>query len=236
MPIYLEISRLHRCVTIVARGEVSTEEIAGAWRQIGEEGVAHFGKLIDMAASTSGISREQVEQMAQSRRGHSPEAERGPVAFLIDPRRPGFAALFADAHDTRRVQPVHQPPQGARLADPHPGNGVAGHARGSSRRARGKRPVVRPGPRGDDVSPQPAPRRPHRPQPPLLRAGVGRRERGSPEPLMQCRKPKKERLWRAALPAKAMTRGGPRPRSRSAVRRAGSPRRRAGACRRRSAR
>ncbi len=103
MPIYLEISRLHRCVTIVARGEVSADEIAGAWRKIGEDGVSHFAKLVDMAGSTSGITREQVEQISRSLRGRSQETERGPVAFLIDPQRPGFATLFADTHDKRRV-------------------------------------------------------------------------------------------------------------------------------------
>jgi hypothetical protein len=103
VPIYLEISRLHRCVTIVARADISPEEIAGAWRKITGEGVSHFAKLIDISAATSGITREQVEQITRSLPGRSPEAERGPVAFLVDPKRPGFAALFAEMHDTRRV-------------------------------------------------------------------------------------------------------------------------------------
>lgn len=104
MPIYMEVSRLHRCVTIVARGEVSPDEIAGAWRQIYGEGVSHFAKLIDMAGSTSAVTREQVEEMARSIPGNAPEAERGPVAFLVDPQRIGFAGLFAQTHDQRRVR------------------------------------------------------------------------------------------------------------------------------------
>ena len=100
---YLEISRLHRCVTIVARGDLSPEEIAGACRQLADEGVSHFAKLVDSSASTSGIGKQEMEQMVQSLRGRSPEAARGPVAFLIDPARPGFAILYAETQDKRRV-------------------------------------------------------------------------------------------------------------------------------------
>lgn len=101
---YLEISRLHRCVTIVARGDLSPEEIAGACRQLADEGVSHFAKLVDTTASTSGMGQAEMEQMVQSLRGRSPEAARGPVAFLIDTQRPGFAVLYADTQDKRRVR------------------------------------------------------------------------------------------------------------------------------------
>lgn len=104
MPIYLEISRLHRCVTMVARGDLDSEEIAGACRQLADKGVSHFAKLVDTAASTSGIDQAQMEQVVASLRGRSPEAARGPVAFLIDPHRPGFASLYAATQDSRRVQ------------------------------------------------------------------------------------------------------------------------------------
>jgi len=103
VPIYLEISRLHRCVTIVARGDLGPEEIAGACRQLADEHVSHFAKLVDTAASTSGMSQAEMEQMVQSLRGRSPEAARGPVAFLIDPVRPGFGTLYAETQDKRRV-------------------------------------------------------------------------------------------------------------------------------------
>ena len=36
MPIYMEISRLHRCVTIVARGQLMPDEIMGAAKQLFE--------------------------------------------------------------------------------------------------------------------------------------------------------------------------------------------------------
>jgi hypothetical protein len=80
-------------VTIVARGDLSPDEIAGACRQLADEHVSHFAKLVDTAASTSGVNQEQMAQIVESLRGRSPEAERGPVAFLIDPDRPRFASL-----------------------------------------------------------------------------------------------------------------------------------------------
>jgi hypothetical protein len=101
---YLEISRLHRCVTIVARGDLSPEEIAGACRQLADEGVSHFAKLVDTSSSTSGVGKEEMEQIVQSLRGRSPEAARGPVAFLVDRAQPSFAALYAETQDKRRVQ------------------------------------------------------------------------------------------------------------------------------------
>ena len=103
LPIYLEISRLHRCVTMVARGDLDGEEIAGACGKLADAGVSHFAKLVDTAASTSGVTQAQMEQIVASLRGRSPEAARGPVAFLIDPERPGFAPLYAQTQDSRRV-------------------------------------------------------------------------------------------------------------------------------------
>ncbi len=104
VPIYLEISRLHRCVTIVARGDLSPDEIAGACRQLADEGVSHFAKLVDTSSSTSGVGQAEMEQIVQSLRGRSPEAARGPVAFLVDRAQPSFAVLYAETQDKRRVQ------------------------------------------------------------------------------------------------------------------------------------
>lgn len=89
---------------MVARGDLSAEEIAGACGQLADEGVSHFAKLVDTVASTSGVSEEQMAQIVQSLRSRSPEAERGPVAFLIDPHRPGFAKLYAGTQDQRRAR------------------------------------------------------------------------------------------------------------------------------------
>lgn len=178
MPIYLEISRLHRCVTIVARGDLSPEEIAGACRQLADEGVSHFAKLVDTSSSTSVVGQAEMEQIVQSLRGRSPEAARGPVAFLVDRNEPSFAGLYAETQDKRRGPAVHQPPPGARLADADPARGLAKRAatgrQRRGRRARGERAMVRPAARRDDVPPRrPASRRAGQPQPAVLRRGVG---------------------------------------------------------------
>lgn len=89
---------------MVARGDLESEEIAGACRQLAGEGVSHFAKLVDIAASSSGMNQAQMEQVVASLRGRSPAAARGPAALLIDPHRPGFASLYAATQDSRRVQ------------------------------------------------------------------------------------------------------------------------------------
>ncbi len=89
---------------MVARGDLESEEIAGACRQLADAGVSHFAKLVDSSASNSGVDEAQMERIVASLRGRSPEAARGPVAFLIDPHRPGFASLYAATQDSRRVQ------------------------------------------------------------------------------------------------------------------------------------
>ena len=48
MPIYLEISRLHRCVTIVARGKIAPDEIMGAAQQLFDANVPEFAKIVDL--------------------------------------------------------------------------------------------------------------------------------------------------------------------------------------------
>ena len=56
MPIYMEISRLHRCVTIVARGELRPDEIMGAAKQLFDAQVPQFAKIVDVAAASAEVS------------------------------------------------------------------------------------------------------------------------------------------------------------------------------------
>lgn len=102
MPIYLEISRLHRCVTIVARGAIGPDEIMGAAQQLFEAQVPHFAKVVDVAGATAEVSVEQVERIAALLRG-GPDAKRGPVAFLVNRDRGDFARAFAATQGERPV-------------------------------------------------------------------------------------------------------------------------------------
>ncbi len=116
------------------------------------------------------------------------------------------AADAAGADDLRRS--LRRPPACRLLdRDRQPGATAAGDRRGRRHagraavvphRAAGRdRPVLAPAASGSA-------RTGRRPGAVVMRRLVelvNRRERGSPEPLMGCDKPKEERLWRAALPA-----------------------------------
>ena len=94
MPIYLELSRLHRCVTIVARGKIAPEEIMGAAQKLFDTNEPEFAKLVDLLDATADVDLEQVGRIATLLRG-SGNLKRGPVAFMVDPTRGEFARAFA---------------------------------------------------------------------------------------------------------------------------------------------
>ena len=95
MPVYMEISRLHRTVTIVARGTISPDEVRGIAQQLAEANVRPFAKIVEVAGATTEWTPEQVARVAQLLRGASSE-KRGPVAFIIEPDRTAFPKAFAE--------------------------------------------------------------------------------------------------------------------------------------------
>ena len=94
MPIYLEISRLHRCVTIVARGKIAPDEIMGTAQKLYEAQVPGFAKIVDLLDATADVNPEQIGRIAALLRGDG-DVKRGPVAFMVDPKRGEFARAFA---------------------------------------------------------------------------------------------------------------------------------------------
>jgi hypothetical protein len=120
VPIYIEISTLHRTVTIVARGSITPDEIRGAAQQMFEAKVPHFAKLVDVAGAVTEVNLQQVQAMATLLRGR-PEDKRGPVAFLIAPGRGDFARAFASTQDGQRAVSLFTNLREARawLAQPH---------------------------------------------------------------------------------------------------------------------
>ena len=96
MPINMDISPLHRTVVIAAIGHVTPEEIKDTTQALLEANVPYYGKIIDVSLSTSDLTEAQVEHIAAMMRG-DPGSGRGPVAFVINPNRVGFAHAFADA-------------------------------------------------------------------------------------------------------------------------------------------
>jgi hypothetical protein len=103
MPVYMEISRLHRTVTIVARGTIGPDEVRGIAQQLVEANVRPFAKIVEVAGATTEWTPEQVARVAQLLRGASSE-KRGPVAFIIDPDRTAFPTAFAEL--TRGEGPI----------------------------------------------------------------------------------------------------------------------------------
>ena len=104
MPIYMEISRLYRCVTIVARGKIEPDEIMGAAQKLFDAQVPEFAKIVDLLDASGGLTPEQMGRIATLLRGGS-DAKRGPVAFMVDPKRGEFARAFAATEDGER--PIH---------------------------------------------------------------------------------------------------------------------------------
>jgi hypothetical protein len=93
MPIYMEISRLYRVVTIVARGKIAPEEIMGTAQKLFEAQVPQFAKIVDLLDASTEVNPEQIGRIATLLRGGG-HLKRGPVAFMVDPKRGEFARAF----------------------------------------------------------------------------------------------------------------------------------------------
>ncbi len=100
----MDISPINRLVVIVARGEVTAEEIAENTRRLVEADVPGYAKIIDTTQSKSALSREQVEKVAALLRGDPADRTRGAVAFVVNPDRKGFAEAFAEV--TKGERPI----------------------------------------------------------------------------------------------------------------------------------
>ncbi len=95
MPVYVEISKLHRTVTIVARGKITPDEVRGVVQQLADANVRSFAKIVEGAGAHTEWTPEQVVRIAALLRGDVSE-KRGPVAFIVDPNRGEFARAFAE--------------------------------------------------------------------------------------------------------------------------------------------
>lgn len=93
MPIYMEISQLHRTVVIVGRGRLSAEEIRVAAERLVAANVPGHAKIIEIAGATTEMTQEQVAGIAALFRSDSPE-RRGPVAFIVNQDRPNFSTAY----------------------------------------------------------------------------------------------------------------------------------------------
>ena len=93
MPVYVEISPLHRLVTIVARGTLTADEVRSTAQKLAESRVRRFAKIVEVAGATLDLAPADIAQLAQTLRG-DPDI-RGPIAFVVAASRGQFARQFA---------------------------------------------------------------------------------------------------------------------------------------------
>ncbi len=93
MPVYVEISPLHRLVTIVARGTLTSDEVRSTAQRLAEARVRRFAKIVEVAGAFLALAPEDIAQLAQTLRG-DPD-NRGPIAFVVAAGRGDFARQFA---------------------------------------------------------------------------------------------------------------------------------------------
>lgn len=96
MPVHIDISDLDRLVMAVVLGEVSPDDIAELAREFLKTGRQHYGKIIDTTAGMSTIDENRMAAIAAFMRADPKAGSRGPLAFVVDPRRGEQAQKFAD--------------------------------------------------------------------------------------------------------------------------------------------
>jgi hypothetical protein len=96
MPIHLDVSHLDRLVMAVVIGEVTADDIAEIAREFLKMGHQHYGKIIDTTAGTSPIDETRMAAIAAFMRADPKAASRGPLAFVVDPKRGEQVQKFAE--------------------------------------------------------------------------------------------------------------------------------------------
>ena len=93
MPIYMEISPLHRLVTIVARGTVTGDEVRGTAQKLADARVRRFAKIVEVASASFTFEPADIVGLAQTLRADADG--RGPVAFVVHDMDQPFPRMFA---------------------------------------------------------------------------------------------------------------------------------------------
>ena len=104
MTIYMDVFPLERTIFVVARGDIPVEEILECIEKLKAPQIRGYAKIVDVTGATSNLSRKQVESIAIPLRGPPDAPLRGPLAFVVDPKRKEFADFFSDA--TRGDRPI----------------------------------------------------------------------------------------------------------------------------------
>jgi hypothetical protein len=95
MPIHLEISDLDRLVIVAVLGEATGDDIMEIAREFLKSGRQAYGKIIDTSAGSSPVDESKMAAIAAFMRADPKAATRGPLAFVVDPKRGDQARTFA---------------------------------------------------------------------------------------------------------------------------------------------
>lgn len=108
MPIHLDISDLDRLVLAVVLGEVTPDDIAEVAREFVKTGRQHYGKIIDTTAGSAPMDENRLSAIAAFMRADPRAGARGPLAFVVDPKRGELVHKFAEmTADERPVKVFH---------------------------------------------------------------------------------------------------------------------------------
>lgn len=102
MPIHLDISDLDRLVIAVVLGEATADNIVEVAREFLKTGRQAYGKIIDTTAGTSPIDENRMAALAAFMRADPKAGSRGPLAFVVDPKRGEQAQKFAELTSEER--------------------------------------------------------------------------------------------------------------------------------------
>jgi hypothetical protein len=96
MPIHLDISDLDRLVVAVLLGEATADDIMEVAREFLKTGRQAYGKIVDTSAGSSPIGEDKLAAIAAFMRADPKAQSRGPLAFVVDPKRGEQVHKFAE--------------------------------------------------------------------------------------------------------------------------------------------
>jgi ABC-type nitrate/sulfonate/bicarbonate transport system substrate-binding protein len=94
MAIQVTVDHFHRLVIGVAQGTLVLQDLVAFGLEVLKASAVPYGKIIDVATATPGFSQEELRAFAKIVRDTQPDTPRGPLAFVIDPKRGDMARLF----------------------------------------------------------------------------------------------------------------------------------------------
>ncbi len=105
MPFKLDIFAPDRIVVGVARGDISTGDLAAFVQEMIASNVLHYRKIIDITSATSSIGKDELSAIAERLRATPVLRPRGPLAIVADHKRGELARLFMSmTSDERPVE------------------------------------------------------------------------------------------------------------------------------------